>query len=91
MKKTIYTVFDSVTGIYWHPFFAVNDEEAKRSISNAVNTVADNDLFLHPEDFTLYSIGIFNDQRDEVILEASTPMNFICRCDSLLRPAEVQK
>lgn len=91
MKKTIYTIFDAVTGVYWHPFFAINDQEAIRTVGNAVNTAADNDLFLHPEDFILYSIGTFNDQRDEVILETSVPMNLICRCDSLTRPTEVQK
>ena len=91
MKKTIYTIFDAVTGVYWHPFFAINDDDAKRSIGNAVNTVAENDLFLHPEDFTLYAIGIFCDQRDEDILSITLPIRFLCRCDSLVSSVEVSK
>ena len=88
MKKTIYTIFDSVTGVYWHPFFALNNDEANRSIGDIVNKPGENDLFMHPGDFTLYAIGTFCDQRDEEILSVSLPMQFICRCDSLVSPVK---
>lgn len=90
MKKMIYTVYDSVTEVYWHPFFAFNHEEAKRTIGNAVNAPADNDLSLHPEDFTLYCIGTFNDQVNEVILEPLIPVENICRCDQLITKMDSQ-
>lgn len=90
MKKTIYTICDHVSQTYWHPFFAFNDQDAMRSIGNIVNTPSDNDLHLHPSDFELLSIGIFNDQVHETIIELTTPIIHICRCDTLVAlPKEV--
>ena len=83
MKKTIYTIYDHVSQTYWHPFFAHNHQDAMRAIGNAVNTPSDNDLYLHSADFDLYSIGTFNDQVNEIIIETSIPIIHICRCDSL--------
>lgn len=84
MKKTIYTIFDHISQIYWIPFFAHNDQDAMRTIGNVVNTPGENDLYLHPSDFELYAIGTFNDQINEIILEPAIPITHVCRCDSLI-------
>lgn len=85
MIKPMYTIFDRVSKTYWIPFCAHNDADAMRAIANAVNTPGDNDLFLHPEDFTIYKIALFNDQSNEPnVIEPIIPIDFIANCQSLM-------
>lgn len=85
MKKPMYTITDRVSRTYWTPFAAHNDEDAKRAISNAVNQPSDNDIFLHPEDFDLYRIGIFDDSVENGnIFTPLHPIEFIVKLDSLV-------
>ena len=85
MQKPMYTISDRVSRTFWTPFAAHNDDDAKRAISNAVNTPSDNDIFLHPEDFDLYKIGIFDDSVENGnIFTPFQPIEFIAKLDSLI-------
>lgn len=60
MKTNMYCVFDSKAAVYGVPFFMVNDAMAIRSFGDLAND--DRTLVgKHPEDFTLYRVGYFDD------------------------------
>lgn len=62
MRLNIYTIFDMATATYSKPFFAQADGEAIRNFSDFAQ---DKDSFVgkHPEDYTLYRIGTYDDQK----------------------------
>lgn len=60
MHLKMYSVYDKTASYYNPPFFARNDEEAKRTLEAVVN---DNKTTLgqHPMDFHLSLVGTFDD------------------------------
>nr|QJB20982.1 MAG: nonstructural protein [Microvirus sp.] len=70
----IYMVFlirDTALDTYMIPNFFVSEGQARRSFSDAVNNKApDNLLNTHPEHFSLYYAGVFNDQTGAFVSEA---------------------
>jgi len=55
-------VYDTKAGFYNRPFFIPSVGMAERSFSDEVNRKSeDNAMFHHPEDFTLFLIGEYND------------------------------
>lgn len=60
MKHYMFTYFDSKGGFYSKPMFTRSKGEAIRSFSDEVNR-EDSYLAAHPEDFTLFELGIFDD------------------------------
>ena len=82
MKKTLYTIYDTVSQTFWIPFCAFNDRDAQRSVSNLVNQPSDTDVYLHPGDYMLESIAVFDDS-DFPIISLIDPPKTICRLDSL--------
>lgn len=65
MLKKYYTVFDSAAKAYLEPFLARGRGEAIRSFSDAINTEG-HPFNRHPDDYTLYEIGSFNEDTGEV-------------------------
>lgn len=62
MILKMYAVFDSATEMYGRPFFMVADGQAMRSFKDQVNAKdATNELSNHPDDFTLFALGDFDD------------------------------
>ncbi len=62
MKHNIYTIFDLASGLYSRPFFTQSDPEAMRSFADIAED-ADHPIGKHPEDYSLFRIGIFDDTR----------------------------
>jgi len=63
MKRVVVAVFDSATGTFGQPFFVPAEGAAVRSFRDEVNrSAADNSLFMHPEDYTLYALGKYDDE-----------------------------
>lgn len=61
MKWNIYTIHDSKTRTYNTPFFQPADPAAIRMFKNEVNRADDrNNIYLNPEDFTLFRVGTFD-------------------------------
>lgn len=61
MKVQVFAVFDNKVGTYAQPFFSMNLASGKRAFTDAcsdINTM----LHKHPEDFTLFYLGEFDDQ-----------------------------
>jgi hypothetical protein len=60
MKLNAYTIYDVASGTYMRPFFSQADGQAVRGFKD-IATDADHEIGKHPEDYTLYRVGSFND------------------------------
>ena len=60
MKLNAYTIYDVASGVYMRPFFSQADGQAVRGFKD-IACDADHEIGKHPEDYTLYRIGAFND------------------------------
>ncbi len=65
MKLNIYTIYDVASGVYMRPFFSQADGQAKRSFKD-IATDANHEIGKHPEDYTLYRFGIFDDNEGTI-------------------------
>ncbi len=68
MKLNIYSIFDQASGLYSRPFFTQSDPEAMRSFTD-IATDADHPIGKHPEDYSLYRLGTFDDNKGNMINE----------------------
>ena len=70
MKHFVYAIFDRASGVYDRPFPAISDKAAERSFGDLV---ADSNTTVgrHPDDFTLFRIGSYNDNNGK--LEGEVP------------------
>ena len=72
MNRNIYMVFDTAAAIYMGPIVHRTDGEALRDFE-AISTNAETKIGQNPEDFSLYKVGMFND--NDGILQ---PLEKIC-------------
>jgi hypothetical protein len=66
MKLNVYSIFDSAAKAYTNPFFMHNDGLAIRAFSDNVNSEQENNISKHPDQFTLFRIGEFDDSSGEI-------------------------
>lgn len=66
-SQKLYSVYDSVAEVWGKPFPMKNKGEAIRGFSQAVNDPQTN-LYLHPEDYTLFEIGEWNDDAGTITM-----------------------
>lgn len=64
MLHRIYTIYDSKTEAYLQPFFLQTHGQAIRAITDCVND-RDHQFGKHPEDYTLFHLGSFEDRAAE--------------------------
>lgn len=68
MRLNIYTIFDQASGSYKRPFAAQADGEVIRIFKDmAMN--AEHEIGAHPEDYSLWRIGIFDDNNAALVPE----------------------
>jgi hypothetical protein len=65
MKINVYTIFDSASAAYMRPFFAQSDGQATRSFGDIAND-KNHEIGKHPEDYSLWRIGTFDDNTAEI-------------------------
>ena len=65
MKMKMFTIFDSKTEVYSKPFYCLTMGEALRTFTDAVNGEG-SPFKAHPEDYTLFGIGDFDDATAEI-------------------------
>lgn len=70
MNVNIYSIFDSAAKAYGRPLFLKTDGLAMRVFVDAVNSLEDSDIRNHPEQFTLFKIGEFDDSTGTLSTEA---------------------
>lgn len=77
MIMKMFAVFDSKAATYGIPFADQRIESAIRNFSDAVNDGSNpgNLWHKHPEDFSLFEIGEFNQETGEII--SNRPKNLI--------------
>lgn len=69
MKLKMFSVFDTKMAVFANPFYDQREESAIRSFSDAVNDPNPNNMWnKHPEDFSLYMIGEFDNDTGEIDL-----------------------
>lgn len=62
MKIHVFAVRDSKLSQFNPPMFFLTHGHAERAFSDMVNDSQAGDLFKHPEDFELYSLGTFDSE-----------------------------
>lgn len=72
MITKMYVIYDSKAEIYNQPFHFINDGQATRQFSDAVNN-PETDFAKHPEDYTLFRIGTYDDSTTKI--ETTTPIS----------------
>ena len=60
MKKSLYAVFDTASGVYDGPMPGVSDGHMVRAFSDMANN-PEHPIGAHPEDFALIKVGTWND------------------------------
>lgn len=61
MRLLVMAVRDAKAQTFGSPFYSVATGKAMRDFTDEVNRAAqDNDLYKHPDDFDLYSLGAFD-------------------------------
>jgi len=84
MKLNAYTIYDVASGVYMRPFFSQADGQAVRGFKD-IATDADHEVGKHPEDYTLYRIGTFNDTTGKIAGEDLEKLATGLECVSLDR------
>jgi hypothetical protein len=62
MKLNVYSIFDQAAEAFVTPFFMQNDGLAMRAFQDNVNANDENNISKHPEQFSLYKIGEYDDK-----------------------------
>lgn len=73
MFLQIFAVYDSKAEAYMSPFFMQSKGQAIRAFGNSASDLT-TDLGRHPEDFTLFHLGEYDDSNASFSL-ASTPIS----------------
>lgn len=72
MKMNIYAIKDQQVAAFAQPFFMQTNGQAIRAFTDAINRPDENNnMYKHPDDFTLHHIGTWNDETGE--FESLTP------------------
>ncbi len=79
MKVNIYSIFDTASGLHRYPMFVNSDGEAIRSFKDA-SANAESDIGKHPEDYTLYRLGSFNDRTGTILGETPEMLKTALAC-----------
>ena len=75
MKYKIYALKDTVIGEMAMPFFQINDGQALRNITNAVNDNGENQIKENYQDKQLYFLGEYNAATGEITIEVRFMVN----------------
>ena len=82
MLLKAYTVYDMKVEAYMRPWYCLTDGEAVRTFGDAVND-PESAFHKHPDDFTLYGIGTFDDLLG--VLDSTTHVNLGCALQYIIK------
>jgi hypothetical protein len=74
MKLNIYSIYDKAAEAFITPFFMQNDGLAIRAFQDNVNAEDENNISKHPEQFTLYKIGEYDDKAGVIAAQEQPSM-----------------
>ena len=77
MILNVYSVFDSKLASFGRPWYELTDASAIRVFSDAVNDTQNpnNQWNRHPEDFSLYRLGQFDDENGKI--DSALPVSLV--------------
>lgn len=87
MKIFAYVLHDITSETHTYPFFASNNQVAKRITQNMVKQPG-SIIYDNPEDFRLYCIGTYD---DATALFEHCEKQFICRANELIIPQSLEE
>ncbi len=70
MQNKLFAIYDDKAQAYLQPFTFTHDEQAVRTFSDCVNS-KEHTFSKNPADYTLFSIGVFDDNTAEISSHAS--------------------
>jgi len=73
MTHKMFVIYDVKANAYMQPWFLTQEGMALRAFSDCVND-ADHNFGRHPEDYTLFNIGYFDDNTAEIHSQAPKSM-----------------
>ncbi len=85
MKVQCYAIFDMCSGIYEKPFFSTADALVKREFQD-VAVSADHPIAKHPEHYSLWRLGTFDNLTGNITDEANE-----CLCQAIEVIAQAQE
>lgn len=85
MKHNMYAIEDKVARAFNQPFLAPNDETAIRNIRDSA-AQGDTGFHQHPEDYRLYSLGVYSSETG--VIEAELQPVMICNVTEIVNPAK---
>ncbi len=68
MKKQLYAIYDTCSGLYESPHFANSDDIVRRDFQD-ICTAADNAISKHPEHYSLWRLAIWDNTTGKIIDE----------------------
>ena len=68
MRLNVYTIYDTAAGAYMRPFFVQSDGQAIRAFKDLALD-ASHDVGKHPEDYSLFRIGVYDDNTAKLVPE----------------------
>ena len=68
MIHNIFSVYDNKAEAFLPPFVLPKHEMAIRTFADSINN-PETQLFLHPADYTLFSLGTFDDELGKITYE----------------------
>lgn len=71
MIHNIFTIYDEKAAAYLPPFFLPTDGMAIRTFSSCINS-PDHQFGAHPQDYTLFKLGQYDDNTAELISSTRT-------------------
>lgn len=83
MVLKVYAVYDSKLEAYMQPFFMQSKGVALRALTETL-TQRDHMFSKHPEDFTLFELGEYDDSNGKM-LPHLTPIA-LCKANELIKP-----
>lgn len=70
MDFKVYSIYDAAVSAYMQPFCAQSKGQAVRMFSDSVND-SSTMFFKHPDDYTLFELGSWNDESASYQLHAA--------------------
>lgn len=89
-KLVIYAVYDKAVGAYMRPFPMQSDGQATRHFQDEAIR-ADSPIANHPEDFSIFRVGMFDDQKGELTYEEPTCLARAHELIALARKVDKEK
>lgn len=84
MKLIIAALYDSASQAFSRPFFVTHAGQAMRGFMDGVNRESESDVYRHPDDFTLFELGTFEDSTGQ--FETHAPVQLMRGKDAKQRP-----